>query len=190
MSRKEHMLTLPVLPGRDCGGCTACCTVLPADDPTLKKQSGVDCAHCDVGAGCRIYETRPQTCRDFFCGWRALPKLGDEWRPDRSGVMITLDGADIPPGYAIRPGFRLLMTEAEVKLDPPAFAGYVAGLVDAGIPTFLSLPGPPGHHFAKIFLNDRLRAAVQDRDLARVLDGLESAFAILAEGEFEPVVLS
>jgi hypothetical protein len=184
------VLTLPILAGRDCGGCTVCCTVLPADDETLRKQAGVDCVHCDAGVGCRIYEVRPNTCREFFCGWRALPKLTDEWRPDRSGVMVAFDDTDIPPGYAIRPAFKLILTQPKVQIAAEAFAGYVAGLVDARIPVFLSLPGPPGSFFAKVFLNDRLAMPVARRDLGAVLDAFEAIYAELADGEFEPVVLS
>jgi len=184
------VLTLPILPDRACGGCTVCCTVLPADDETLRKQAGVDCVHCDAGAGCRIYDVRPKTCREFFCGWRALPKLSDAWRPDRSGVMVAFDDADIPPGYAIRPAFKLILTHGKVLIDAEVFGGYVAGLVDAQIPVFLSLPGPPGSFFAKVFVNDRLAMAVGRRDLGAVLDGLEAMYAELADGEFEPVVLA
>ena len=184
------MLTLPILPGRECGGCTVCCTALPVDEPALRKQAGVDCAACDQGTGCRIYERRPQTCREFWCGWRALPRLDDAWRPDRSGVMITFDDADIPPGYPVRPAFKLMMTAGTVMIDVDAFAGYVAGLIDAKIPVFLALKGPEGHFFAKAFLNDRLAMSVQLRDRGAVIAALETVFALLKDGDFEPVVLS
>lgn len=180
------MLTLPVIPGRACGGCTVCCTVLPADDDSLKKAAGIDCVHCVSGAGCRIYGTRPLTCREFFCGWRVLPKLGDEWRPDRSGVMVSFDDADIPPGYPVRPAIKLVVSAGQVQIDQKEFAGYVAGLVDAQIPVFLSIPGPPGHFFAKLFLNDRLKFPVHSRELGAVVDALEEAFQALLEGDFEP----
>jgi hypothetical protein len=184
------LLTLPVIPGRDCGGCTVCCTALPVDEPALRKQANVDCPQCDVGGGCRVYDRRPQTCREFFCGWRALPKLGDEWRPDRSGVMVTFDDQDIPPGYPIRPAFKLVLTNGPVTLDTDHFAGYVAGLIVAKIPVFLSLRGPPGHFFAKAFLNDRLAWPVQNRDRGAIVAALEAVYALLESGDFDPIILS
>ena len=104
--------------------------------------------------------------------------------------MVTFDDADIPPGYPIRPAFKLMMTAGTVSLDVDAFAGYVAGLVDAKIPVFLSLRGPEGHFFAKAFLNERLAVPVQLRDRGAVIAALEAVFAILQAGEFEPVTLS
>ena len=184
------MLTLPIIPTRACGGCTVCCTALPVDAPQLRKQAGVDCPQCQVGEGCQIYASRPPVCAEFFCSWRALPKLSDDWRPDRSGVMVTFDDQDIPPGYAIRPAFKLVITQDTVKIDADAFAGYVAGLVEAKIPVFLSLRGPPGHHSAKVFLNDRLTWPVSTRDRGAILAALEAVFAILQSGTFDSATLS
>ena len=36
--------------------------------------------------------TRPKICREFLCGWLLFPELGDDWRPDRSGVIILQKG--------------------------------------------------------------------------------------------------
>ena len=33
-------------------------------------------------------DTRYEVCRTYHCGWRALGQLGEEWRPDKSGVLI------------------------------------------------------------------------------------------------------
>src|SRR5947209_3029745 len=69
---------------RKCGPCTVCCTELKI--PQLRKQARVPCQHLTV-SGCGIYQTRPDVCREFLCGWRLFEEMGDDWRPDLSGVM-------------------------------------------------------------------------------------------------------
>ena len=57
----------PLAPGRSCEGCTACCK-LPSVD-AMRKPMQQWCEQCEIGRGCRIYGTRPDECRTFFCGW-------------------------------------------------------------------------------------------------------------------------
>ncbi|OYW45800.1 MAG: hypothetical protein B7Z08_00065 [Sphingomonadales bacterium 32-68-7] len=78
----------PLVAERACGGCTVCCTV--CEIPDLPKPADVACQHLEP-AGCGIYPDRPGGCRTFFCGWRRLPWLTNNLRPDRSGVMFTLE---------------------------------------------------------------------------------------------------
>jgi len=40
---------------------------------SLDKPAGKWCDHCAIGSGCKIYEERPQDCRDFHCGYLRLP---------------------------------------------------------------------------------------------------------------------
>ena len=62
-----------------------CCTVLRIE--ALDKAELTPCPHlCD--AGCAIYATRPEACREYFCGWRALPFVGEHWFPPQSGMMV------------------------------------------------------------------------------------------------------
>jgi hypothetical protein len=74
-----------------CGECNFCCK-LP-DIAELSKPANQWCTHCDIGKGCRIYETRPTPCRDFECLWlesqREKRPLPAELRPDRCKVMLT-----------------------------------------------------------------------------------------------------
>jgi hypothetical protein len=75
-------------PARACGGCTACCTALFV--PEIEKQPLVACNDVSPG-GCGIYEHRPASCRVFECAWRYEIEqlgLGEEDRPDRSGVVL------------------------------------------------------------------------------------------------------
>jgi hypothetical protein len=77
----------PVVAGRQCGGCVTCCTALTIATKELTKPAGTPCRHND-GAGCTIYEARPPVCRNWHCGWRRLEMLPDDFRPDRSGILI------------------------------------------------------------------------------------------------------
>ncbi|BCA59250.1 hypothetical protein HMP06_2019 [Sphingomonas sp. HMP6] len=85
----ETMLLGPVLPERDCGDCTVCCTVLTVNTPDFAKPAGVACVHLTDG-GCSIHAVRPHICRTWFCAWRRLASLPDEARPDRSGLLVSL----------------------------------------------------------------------------------------------------
>ena len=71
---------------RSCGECTMCCKLL--DVVALAKPAGTWCPHCAPGRGCGVYDTRPGECRSFQCGWLVDPKLGEEWRPSRSRIML------------------------------------------------------------------------------------------------------
>lgn len=68
---------------RSCGGCTACCTALGIHK--FNKPPGVACNH-ECAGGCNIYNTRPQECVAFRCGW--LDKMFEpEDRPDMTGLV-------------------------------------------------------------------------------------------------------
>ncbi len=74
---------------RSCGDCIVCCKVLIIDTEGLKKPAGTLCQH-STGTGCGIYSDRPKVCRTFHCGWRRIPSMPDDTRPDRLGVMFSL----------------------------------------------------------------------------------------------------
>lgn len=76
---------------RVCGGCTACCKTHAVRE--LPKKAEVWCTHCDIGKGCKIYDSRPGGCREFQCGWLA-GMWKEEDRPDR--LKIVLSFMDIP----------------------------------------------------------------------------------------------
>ena len=74
---------------RSCAGCTLCCKLLGIAE--LAKPAAQWCAHCAVGEGCKIYETRPAECRSFNCAWLLDASLGPEWAPKRCRFMIARD---------------------------------------------------------------------------------------------------
>ena len=90
---------LELVPERNCGECTVCCTVMAVDKPEMQKEAGAPCRHC--AAGCAIYDTRPTLCRDFYCGWRHLPILDESWRPDKSGVFVEFEAVEDNVGLSL-----------------------------------------------------------------------------------------
>ena len=75
---------------RSCNGCTLCCR-LPEIE-AFSKPANAWCLHCSATAGCAIYAERPQLCRDFLCLWMADIRLGPEWEPALSHMMIYSQG--------------------------------------------------------------------------------------------------
>ncbi len=83
---------------KPCDECKACCTVVGVKE--LKKSNYQQCQHeCD--SGCAIYSERPDSCREYLCGWKWGMIEGDERRrPDHLGVIF--DFQPFPPPGAIR----------------------------------------------------------------------------------------
>jgi Fe-S-cluster containining protein len=82
--------SVAVVPGRACGPCALCCKVLRIEE--LDKPAGRWCPHCTAGRdGCRIYDTRPPSCRSFHCAWLIDPKLGAEWHPATAKMVLHYD---------------------------------------------------------------------------------------------------
>jgi hypothetical protein len=181
---------MDLVQSRECGACTVCCKVLRVDSKEFRKTSGVLCQHCREGAGCGIYDSRPPVCRDWHCGWRMLPYLSDDWRPDRSGVLVDfMTEADIlaneiPPHYATKAIFKFLIL-SEDAIERPGFAEIVGGLVAEGTPTFLALCGPAGYQQAKVFINEAMKDAVAQRDRAGAMAVLRQAMELLSRHPFE-----
>lgn len=77
------------IPGKACGACSMCCKVLEIEE--LEKPAGPACKNCIVGGGCRIYEQRPNVCREFECLWKNDRTMGAKLRPDRVGTILMED---------------------------------------------------------------------------------------------------
>jgi hypothetical protein len=139
---------------RACGPCNACCVELKIDVAELRKKARVPCQHL-TAAGCGIYASRPPVCQQFLCGWRLFEDMGDDWRPDRSGVLAMRKApTELPAAWAARApyGVHLVIIGGEAAVMRPPFAGYVARLLSSGIPVFLSAASP------YILLNEHLEA--------------------------------
>lgn len=73
-------------PERSCGICTLCCKVLSITE--LNKPQNVWCSNCDIGRGCRIYETKPIECTAFNCLYLDWPEVEEHWFPARCKMVI------------------------------------------------------------------------------------------------------
>lgn len=142
--------------GRECGECTACCVVLLIDDDDFKKPADQTCSNLIDKGGCKIYSTRPSVCQDWHCAWRFMAQLGDDWRPDRSGILLRSDenGIIFQP---IRNPRKVLTSERAIEL--------IAGGVAQGISMSVSIPTKKGHLSFGMSLNEPLAEAVQSRNL-------------------------
>lgn len=121
----ERSLLGPLLDGRNCGECTICCTTLKVDTPDFKKPAGTPCVHVGAG-GCAIHAVRPQICRTWYCGWRRAAALPDAARPDRSGLLVSVN-------YVREPRNCLEGVSINVRLLPGSNAiedGMAAAVLD------------------------------------------------------------
>ena len=91
---------MTLIPGRECGDCTVCCTAPSINKPEIQKLSGAACRHC-LGGGCAIYDVRPPVCRAFYCAWRTVDIFGDDWRPDKSGVLAYVETEGISEDFDV-----------------------------------------------------------------------------------------
>lgn len=170
-----------ILAARTCGKCTACCRFLPIAEPTLTKPMGVLCQHCRPNQGCTVYALRPAACRGWNCGWRKLPNLGPGWRPDKSGVMLRMDGDPFVQGVTVS------LIGGGAALRNKQLAALVSAWVGAGIRVFLQCIGPQGFLPSLTLVNPVIEDAVRGRDLALVGRALREIHdAVQAQHVWEP----
>lgn len=75
--------------GRQCGGCTLCCRLLPVRE--LDKGANQRCQH-QSHRGCKVYRkfAMPDSCRLWSCRWLVDPKTAKLHRPDRTGYVVDI----------------------------------------------------------------------------------------------------
>jgi hypothetical protein len=107
-----------------------CCRVFPI--PEADKPNTDWCANLQIGKGCRIYERRPEPCRAFHCLWLLDDSLGEEWRPDIAGfvlsdpdpwALLVTNDPDNPQAWRREPFEARIRTWAEVASARGIFAG-------------------------------------------------------------------
>lgn len=154
-----------LVPNRECGECSVCCISLRIQEANLKKAADVRC-HNLSDSGCGIYTERPSVCRNWYCGWRLIPLLGEEWRPDKSKILIKLSESTA----VLQP---LKAEHAKKLLDEPTLT-LVAKLMNVGLNVETSIPTKPGFCNALMNINDKLEKAVNERDLQASRDVMKS----------------
>ncbi len=133
----ETMLLGPVLADRACGDCTACCTVLTVDTPDFKKPADMPCTHL-TSRGCGIHAERPAICRAWFCGWRRVAALPDDARPDRSGLLVSLNFVREPRNCFEGVSINIRTVTAGQAIDKPMAATVLDSLCDQLVPVWFS----------------------------------------------------
>ena len=162
-------------PSKSCGECNLCCTELKVDTAEFKKDGGVPCQH--LGAqGCGIYLTRFKICREFLCGWLLTPELGEDWRPDLSGVLILqIAQASLPAAYQpAGNGVQFLITGGEAAIARPGFGEYVTDLVSRGVGVYLTATTPHA------LVNEHLQPMAAARDLPGAVRTLTHLYRLAA----------
>ncbi len=150
------------VPGRECGDCVVCCVLFEVQE--LQKPAGKPCRHLAPAGGCGIYETRPQACRVWMCGWRLIPGLPENWRPDLSGILV-YQMPCTEPGYG-PDAFVLALTKGADYLADASVLGFIQNMVARRVPLYLTLTAGRADARAA-FLNEMLTPPVQANDAAR-----------------------
>jgi hypothetical protein len=83
--------------------------------------------------------------------------LGDEWRPDRCGVLIRLNDGS---GIILQP-----LRDPEQTLTTDAVLTLVAGFISKSVPMFISVPTTLGYCYSLVQLNQLLSQAVNSRNI-------------------------
>ena len=164
-------MRLGLVPGRECGDCNVCCVVPKIDEPALQKLPGCRCPNALGDGSCAIYEQRPRTCRDFYCGWRLANWIDERLRPDQSGIFIRLTG-DKELAAGEYPFAMVVTVLGRDHLSAPGLVETILTAINAGIASYLVVPGPPGYTSCRMRINRALRAVAARNDKPAVLASL------------------
>ncbi len=109
-----------------------------------------------------------------------MAQLGDEWRPDRSGVMLRSDenGIIFQP---IGESKEVLTTQRAIEL--------IGGGVAQGIPMSLSIPTKKGFRSYGMPLNEPLEAVVNSRHFPSIKAKLIELIEFSAAQRTSPIAL-
>lgn len=133
----ETTLLGPVLADRACGDCTACCTALTVDTPDLKKPAGTPCRHL-TAHGCGVHAVRPPICRTWFCAWRRVAAMPDAARPDRSGLLVSLNFERAPRNCFEGVSVNVRTLAGGGAIDKGVAATILDSLCDRLVPVWFS----------------------------------------------------
>jgi hypothetical protein len=133
----ETALLGPLVADRACGDCTACCTELTVDTPEFAKPAGTPCIHlCD--RGCGIHAVRPRICRTWFCAWRRIARLPDDARPDRSGLLVSLNFVSAPQNCLEAVSIHVRMLAGSDAIANGMAAAVLDSVCDQLVPVWFS----------------------------------------------------
>ncbi len=178
MRKKEKQVY--IVPGRECGECTACCINFTIDSPELVKLPNIACENLLECGGCSIYDNRPDVCNKWFCAWRNLQELDNSWRPDKNGIILEFSEENFPGVFAGRIGFKFTVIDKEKPFRNRKFINFVEKQLKNNVPCILSYGNKPSELPAVAFLNFALHHAVASgnknaikKELLKVMDACE-----------------
>ncbi len=147
-----------LVPGRECNECTVCCINLQINEPELQKKADEPCPNLSSGKGCAIYNDRPGVCRTWYCGWRIMPFVNEDMRPDKSRILIRTDGT---PLFIFQP----LEKDSVPRLLDEKVMEAIATVVLNDFKAQLSIPTHLGYCNAISEVNDALKPALSTLNL-------------------------
>jgi hypothetical protein len=157
---------------RECAECQVCCITPTIDSADIQKDCNSRCRH--LQGGCDIYETRPQVCRSFYCGWRRSNDFPDDWRPDQSGIFAVLEVNTLPQFKPLAVALHLVGNPLKT-VRRPDFIDFVVKNVRSDVALYLMLPRGKGMLSARLPLNNppiMAAAAMSRADVRIVLEML------------------
>ncbi|MCP5382816.1 MAG: hypothetical protein H6912_10675 [Kordiimonadaceae bacterium] len=133
------------------------------------------CSNLKTNGGCAIYQTRPTVCQNWFCAWRNLPELDENWRPDKSGVLVEFTEENFPPPFSGRVGFRFTILDKKKLKNNNKLAKFLIKQINNGVPCLLTFGLEKNTEPATAFLNFALNNAIKTNDINNILHELNKA---------------
>ena len=132
--------------------------------------------------GCSIYSARPDVCRTWYCAWRRLECLEEQWRPDRSKVLIQVREDNAIVLQPLGDPKHVLLGDA---------ADLIAGWIAAGVPVYLSIRARAGFTSVLVDLNcPSFEGAVQSGDRDRIRSMLSDAIDFGLASKTVPIAIA
>lgn len=108
-----------------------------------------------------------------------MKNLGDEWRPDRSKIIIRTHNGGLVL-QALESPLKVLASELSLTL--------VGDCISNSIPVFISVPGKKGHCYCMLQLNDALAPAIKSRDFGMAQAAMVKAINYASQVSTSPII--
>jgi hypothetical protein len=120
-------------------------------------------------------------CRNFFCGWRCTAELDDDWRPDKSGIVILPRSDGISEGSPFPWSWQFTVFGGEEAIRRRGLAEMMFSLIRRSATVFLAASGPMGIPCALTVVNAPLADVVLKGDLPTARATLLAIYRELAD---------
>jgi len=123
---------------KECGDCTLCCELLQI--PEINKPASVMCGDCILSKGCGIYNSRPNSCRNFNCLYLDSDDMDISLRPNECRVTFEKVTTKIYFGIELPKDIGSCKT--------PIVSQYIKSLNESGISVVISsFTNTPNEYF-------------------------------------------